>query len=244
LKFDRSIQNPYYLWAVENLSARTAYDQTSIDDLKSHGTTFFNTKKSIECHPTGDTLLCSSTNSQKPFLDFYFKKLHWRDEHLVIETNSSCHKRNDRDRVEVAPFHNPTLNARASNHRDNVATCNYPNCHEDRIKNGFNCAVHQEQMGVYDAEVSPFIPSLHTSLTLYSKGRGDSLLPFDYTLNIYLTLLLCGITNWIRLRQQGMLVLCAAFAPNLGRRELESAWLEKMVCVTIHLPATSPILMA
>jgi hypothetical protein len=173
LKFDPSIQNQYYLWAVENLKARTAYSEEIIEDLKNQGTTFYNTRKREICNSTdGQTLICSSTYTALPIQEFYFKRLSWMDEHLVIETNASRHKRNDRDRVEVAPFHNPTLNERASNHRDNVATCNYPNCFDPPHENTNYCEEHQELMDGYTAEVSPLKLPLQYSLTKLLKGRG------------------------------------------------------------------------
>ena len=179
LKFDRSIQNQYYLWAVENLKAQTAYSEEVIEDLKNQGTTFYNTRKKEICYSTdGQTLICSSTYTALPFHEFYFKRLHWIDEHLVIETNASRHKRNDRDRVDVNPFHNPVNNARVSDQREDPYTCNYPNCFHPRQDNTNHCLNHQEQFHGYTAEVSPFIILFNTTLQYYSKEGGDSLSSF------------------------------------------------------------------
>jgi hypothetical protein len=105
----------------------------------------------------GVLMLQCSTHGyhEKPVHHFYSKKVVFEEGKVFIHMNSNCHEINDYNKTESNPIFNPGHNKIASDQRDDVTSCYYPNCVIPCQENTKYCAAHQEQMGGYYAEVSP-----------------------------------------------------------------------------------------
>jgi hypothetical protein len=181
LKKDRLVDDSVYDWAFDNFQAQTEFSRSTAVEAAAKCIKFFKhyrkkgqPRKKIYAK---DLMLHCSNMSGKcgphSVENFYVKKILFLNRKVEIELNGGCIRNNVFSRTVTNPFHNPGHNEVASLQRDDVATCNYPNCLDLPQENTKYCAVHQELMGVFDAEVSSPHPFSSISLTLYPKGRGD-----------------------------------------------------------------------
>lgn len=115
-KMDKAVEDPLYLWAVENFPARTVLSAGLIQEAIGRGVLFFKMFKRDRIDAVNEHLHCSAHSSHH-LSAFYVKAITFLAGIVNIQMNGNCTDKNDFNREETAPVFNRSKNAAISTHR-------------------------------------------------------------------------------------------------------------------------------